>query len=302
MSKQKEEVIDFLEEDDPIRGQQYVLLSFISPEKVLQDKSRYFFAEFLKDYEINWKTKNLEQYLAKTILGVRKTLFDEADKLDAADLSGAAVKCRDAAKEFRVEEVLDTYQSYLKTVRKDLNTTKINEAYDEFLFKNGERLEDEFYAKNNFHTTVRGLKVRGVYGNQGEAQARAKKLQQNDKRHDILIGDVGKWLAWDPSPHQIPNQQYANDQLNSLMKAYNENEDAKEKFFTEHPEARTAKNVKSVFNMSLQPSEGEGEGAAAPAGTVTEATNALFDGPADLALARKMERAAVTEEVSTKID
>ena len=299
MSKSQEEVVDFLEEDDPIRGQQFVLLSFISPERVLQDKSRYFFAEFLKDYEINWKTKNLEQYLAKTIMDVRKTLLDEADKLDAVDLSGAALKCRDAAKEFRVEEVLNTYQTYLKTIRKELNTTKINEAYDEFLFKNGERIEDEFYAKNNFHTTIRGLKVRGVYGNQGEAQARAKKLQQNDKRHDILIGDVGKWLAWDPSPHQIPNQQYANEQLNSLMKAYTENEDAKDKFFTENPEARNAKNVKSVFNMSLQ--SNEDASASATDVATSSVTNSLFDGPADLALARKMERSTV-EEVSTKID
>ena len=55
----KEEVVDYLEEDDEIRGQQYVLLSFLSPEKVLQDKSRAFFTEFLKDYEVTWKTKNL---------------------------------------------------------------------------------------------------------------------------------------------------------------------------------------------------------------------------------------------------
>jgi hypothetical protein len=289
----KEEVVDFLEEDDEIRGQQYVLLSFLSPEKVLQDKSRAFFTEFLKDYEVTWKTKNLEKYLADTVIGLRKTLFDEADKLDAVDLSGAAVKCRDAAKQFRVEEVLDTYQQYLKKIKNDVSVTTINEAYDEFLFKNGDKLEDDFYAKNNFRTTIRGVKVRGVYANQGEAQIRAKKLQQSDKRHDILIGDVGKWLAWDPSPHQIPSQEYANDQLNSLMKAYSENEDAREKFYTQNPDAKKAKNVKSVFNMSLQPSDAAGTSAELNA---TEATNTLFEGPADLALARKMEKATKIDE------
>jgi hypothetical protein len=307
-----EEEIDFLEEDDPIRGQEVVLLSFLSPEKVLQDKSRYFFNEFLKDYEVSWKTKNLEKYLAETILGIRKTLFDEADRLESEDLSGAAQKCKDAAKAFSIEGVLDTYKAFLDKNKREIGVTKINADFDDFLFKNGDKLEDEFYKMNKFHTSIRGLKVRGVYGSRGEAELRAKKLQQKDKRHDILIGEVGKWLAWDPSPHQIPSQEYANDQLNTLMKAYNANEDAREMFYKENPQAKGAKNVKSVFNMSLEPTEvpagvgpkenvvvGGGD-AAATATTVTEATKTLFDGPADLALARKMENATVAATVSVE--
>jgi hypothetical protein len=332
------EEIDFLEEDDPIRGQDFVLLSFLSPEKVLQDKSRYFFNEFLKNYEISWKTKNLEKYLADTILGLRKTLFDEADRLENEDLSkfdedlrkllpedvatkvrdlakaqarklldGAVEKCKESAKAISIEKSLDSYKAFLEKNKREISLTKINADYDDFMFTNGDRLEDEFYKVNNFHTTIRGLKVRGIYSSRGEAELRAKKLQQKDKRHDILIGDVGKWLAWDPSPHQIPSQEYANDQLNTLMKAYNENEGAREIFYKENPEAKGAKNVKSVFNMSLEPTEmpaGVGAkentvigGEAGPAAdTVTEATKALFDGPADLALARKMEKASTIDE------
>lgn len=289
--------IDFLEEDDPIRGQEVVLLSFLSPEKVLQDKNRYFFNEFLKDYEITWKTKNLEKYLAETVLAIRKTLFDEADRLDTADLSVAAQKCKDAAKALSIETVLDSYKGFVEKNKREIGVTKINTDFDDFLFKNGDTLEDAFYKQNDFHTTVRGLKVRGVYGSRGEAELRAKKLQQKDKRHDILIGEVGKWLAWDPAPHQIPSQEYANDQLNTLMKAYNQNEDAREVFYKENPQARTAKNEKSVFNMSLQPTDvpavvGAKENVVVD-GSVTEATKSLFDGPADLALARKMEAASV---------
>lgn len=298
----KEEEIDFLEEDDPIRGQEFVLLSFLSPEKVLQDKDRFFFNEFLKDYEISWKIKNLEKYLADTIIGIRKTLFDEADRLDNLDLSAAALKCKEAAKQFQVEEVLDSYKGFVNKNKKDINTTKINEAFDEFIYKNGDALEEEFHKKNAFQTTMRGLKVRGVYSNRVEAEGRAKKLQHKDKRHDILIGDVGKWLAWDPSPHKIPNQEYANDQLNTLMKAYNENEDAREKFYQENPDAKKAKGTKSVFNMSLEPNTEppatvnvDATDSTDSTSTVTEATKALFDGPADLALSRKMEK-------STNID
>ena len=40
--------IDLLDEDMPVAGQKFVCLSFISPEKVIQQKEMYFFAKFLK--------------------------------------------------------------------------------------------------------------------------------------------------------------------------------------------------------------------------------------------------------------
>lgn len=290
---------DFLDEDDEIRGQRYVLLSFLSPEKVLAKKEVHFFNEFVKDYEISWKTKNLEKYLAEQVLSVRKMLFEQADKFDAEDLSGAALKCRNAVKNFSVENVLDSYKTYVTKNKNEINLTKINEDYDEFLFKNQTRLEDEFFTKNNFQTTIRGLKVRGVYDTPVEAENRAKKLQRKDPKFNILIGDVGKWLAWDPSPHQIPNQEYANEELNKLMKMKNENEEKLDDFYTKNPEVKGAKNVKSVFNMSLEPADSAATNAVID-GAV--GTSALFDGPADLALSRKMERLASNETKSTTID
>jgi hypothetical protein len=41
---------------------------------------------------------------------------------------------------------------------------------------------------NEFRTSVRGMKVRGVYGNPKEAELKAKKLQTKDKYHNIFIG------------------------------------------------------------------------------------------------------------------
>ena len=38
---------DFLDEDTEIPGQRYVLLSFLSPEKVLEKKDLFFFKRFL---------------------------------------------------------------------------------------------------------------------------------------------------------------------------------------------------------------------------------------------------------------
>ena len=88
--------------------------------------------------------------------------------------------------------------------------------------KNSEKLEDEFFKQNEFHTTIRGIKIRGVFPSEAEASVRAKRLQKSDPNFNIYMGSVGKWMAWDPDPSRVPNQEYANDQLNTLMKKYRE--------------------------------------------------------------------------------
>ena len=41
---------DYLDEDKQIRGQNYVLLSFISPEDVIVNKEAYYFSKFLTQF------------------------------------------------------------------------------------------------------------------------------------------------------------------------------------------------------------------------------------------------------------
>jgi hypothetical protein len=152
---------------------------------------------------------------------------------------------------------------------------------------NGAKLEDEFYAKNEFRTTVRGLKVRGVYASQAEAVARSKKLQRQDTLHNIFVGEVGKWLPWDPEPSAVAEQEYAEDQLNTLMKKYKENEEHREAYQRERRAAGITKSkntVSSIENVS-------GEGGSDETTTLTaQQFSGMFgsEGPADLAIARKM--------------
>ena len=49
--------VDVLDEDKPVAGQKFVCISFISPEKILQQKNTYFFKQFLKQWDMN---KSLE--------------------------------------------------------------------------------------------------------------------------------------------------------------------------------------------------------------------------------------------------
>lgn len=276
---------DFLEEDPEIRSQKFVLLSFLSPESVLDNKDQYFFSEFVKQYEIDYKIRNLETYLVSVVRGVNDKLTTEADRLEAAspDLSGAALLCRKGRLD--MASILQTYHNFVKENDKTIKKTTIKEAYDDFLFKQQSKLEDEFFQKNEFRTSIRGLKVRGVTGTHGEAVAMAKKLQRSDAIHNIFLGEVGKWLPWDPKPHQVQDQEYAEDQLNQLMKRYKDNEEARDKFMTEQRKSGIKTKTKEVLGADGNPVSGEAS---------EDGWGAMFGPKGDLAMQRKQEAASAS--------
>jgi hypothetical protein len=281
---------DFLEEDAEIPGQKFCLLSFLSPEKVLADKNIFLFNKFLKVYEFQSRTKGLEAFLMKTLTDINAKLDTEADALDAKDLSGAAAVCRSS--KLRVDTTMDSFHEFVKSNEKELKDSKLKDAYDEYMYVNRTKLEDEFYAKNEFRTTVRGVKIRGVYGSQGEAVARSKKLQRQDTLHNIFVGEVGKWLPWDPEPSDVKEQEYAEDQLNTLMKKYKENEEHRESFQRERRTMAT-KTKNTAPTMDLVSDDTAVVGSASGE---TSQFSGMFgsSGPADLAMARKMDVSGVS--------
>jgi hypothetical protein len=289
---------DFLTEDPEIPSQRWTLLSFLSPEKVLDRKDTFFFNSFVKQYEFALRTQSLEKFLIETVKGINSQLETEAVELENKDLSGAALICRNS--QIRVDAIMNSFQEFVKKNTRELTTTKLTDEYDDYMFKNKVKLEDDFYAQNNFQTTVRGLKIRGTYSDKGEAEARAKKLQRSDPIHNIYIAEVGKWLPWDPSPHEVKDQEYAEDQLNTLMKKYKENEEARQEF---HEKQRASgRKQKKVFTdanestgpaVSIKPADaGANEDAVPSLGTGSSAFAGMFSdaGPADLAIARKMQK------------
>ena len=276
-----EEREDFLTEDAPISGQNFCLLSFLSPENVLKDKSVFFFNAFLENFEYSQRVKTYEEFLMNTVKGINDKLNSEADAAELKDLSGAAQTIRDAR--VSVDKTMNAFQAYLEGAKNELKESKLKEMYDEFLYTNRQKLEDTFYKANDFRTTVRGLKIRGTYSNKEEAVARSKKLQRLDPAHNIFVGEVGKWLPWDPEPSQVGEQEYAEEELNTLMKKYKENEDAKEVY---EREKRT-----KMMGGSKKPVVGDTNELVSADNSVVEQTAGMFSGSGsvDLAIARKME-------------
>jgi hypothetical protein len=270
---------DFLDEDPEIPSQRYVLLSFISPENVLSKKEHFFFEKFLEDYEIQTRTKSFEKYVAGFVQKVNDEITVKSDALEAAgDIDTADILRKNR---LRIDDLLGDYNEYIRKNQREITQTTIVEQYKDFLSRKQTELEDKFLSLNDFHTTVRGVKIRGTYATTAEAASRAKKLQRSDQYHNILVGEVGKWLPWDPASSQIDKQEYAEEQLNELMKKYKENEDARDEFYKNQKRERPSKQVFGADdNITVSDSAPKNE------------LHSMFSDSGDLVLKRKMEAAA----------
>jgi len=291
MAEEREE---FLENDKEIPGQKYVCLSFISPENVLANKNVYFFNAFVNDYEVQYKIKATEGFLMSEMRRVTDALSRAEDLLSSLeskskaddyitlnDISGA-VDVFKKARSGLARDVAINLENHVKENMRDFKETKIQEDFETFIFKNRKRLDDEFFAKNNFRTSVRGLKIRGAYDTVEEANQRARTLQKLDPSFNVFVGQMGFWLPWDPAAADIQKQEYAEDELNTLMKNYKENESKKDEFFESQKRERVAGARVRAGNPSVGPTD---------APVQVEVPKTFFE-EGDLAIARKAAAAA----------
>lgn len=256
MSNNTEKTQVFLEGDDEIRGQKYVCLSFLTPNRgVLRNKDLYFFSKFLEFYNMDYRIRSTESFVMAQFREMQNTLSDvelllrNAESTDAAENKSLALTLSEKLTKLRGEISRKTaadLETYVKENITDFKESSIVESYEKYMLVNRQRLEDEFHKQNNFQTTMHGLKVRGVYSNQEQANAQAKALNKKDPYFNVYVADVGEWLPWDPEPEEIKDQEYQSDDLNKLMKAYKENAAKRDEFFEEEKRQKMAKAAAEV--------------------------------------------------------
>ena len=188
--------IDLLDEDKAIAGQNFVCLSFLSPETILKKKEHYYFEKYLKQFDFTKSMGKYTQFL--NFISYKYSLnFDNLTN----DL-----------KEFVEEE------------RENLFTTTFEDDYKTFLDNNEDKLEKEFNDEHNFQTNTRGIKVRGSFQSQQEAELRCKLLREVDPNHDVYIGQVGVWMPFHPEAYKTGKVEYLEKELNDLMSEKQKNE------------------------------------------------------------------------------
>jgi uncharacterized phage infection (PIP) family protein YhgE len=137
----------------------------------------------------------------------------------------ALIQKRDA---FNVTKFL---QSYCK--EQALEFKDVYSKYEDFVYKFSDKLLRDFDEQNNFQTSMRGVKVRGVYDTRQAAESRAKKLSTSDSSFHVFVGQVGYWLPWDPNADGVQDEVFQNSQLNDMMEKYQENNVNRDIFYDE---------------------------------------------------------------------
>lgn len=186
--------VDYLDEDKPIRGQNFVLLSFLSPEDVLVNKEAYMFSKFLTKFSSD---------MTVLLDGISAKYSDSKDFVDSVKENNAHI----------------------------FNPKDMSEQYGFYKSVNNQELESSYHRDNNFTTSIRGIKVRGVFDTIEEAKNRSEFVKKIDNKFNIYIAQVGCWCPWSPNPDCLENQEYAETQLNTLMKEYKKNMNDKDVVF-----------------------------------------------------------------------
>jgi len=200
---EKPPYVDLLEEDKPIAQQKFVCVSFVSPENIIQQKEHFFFDRFVKTWDL---VKSMQKYAQFTaFLAYKYNLDPEQVTTDLNEF------CKEESVTLAKESVADDYKTYLEKYVEDL--------------------ELEYNKKNDFQTNTRGIKIRGVFPSQEEAEIRAKLLRENDPHFDVYVGPVGVWMPWEPDAYRTGQVHFLESQLNELMSKKQQNEASAKEYF-----------------------------------------------------------------------
>ena len=197
--------VDLCDEDQTIAGQKFACMSFVSPEKILQKREVYLFNQFIKNWEFS---KSMERY------------FEFIHFISYKH-------------NINVETLIGDFNDFVKEETDKLKKSGIEDDYKNFLDKQEDKLNEQFNREHAFQTSVRGLKIRGVFGTQGEAEEKCKKLRESDPNHDIYVGPVGVWIPWDPDAYKTGRVEHMEEELNALHSEKMKNEELAKKEFEE---------------------------------------------------------------------
>ena len=230
--------IDLCDEDPLISGQKFACISFVSPEKILKQRELFIFEKFISEWDFTKSMMKMSDFV--NFMSYKYNL--------------------------KVDDTMKDFQEFVKEEHDKLRDTSLDDDWKTFMDKNETKLNEEFNRKHEFQTSVRGIKLRGVFNTQEEAELRCKKIRDFDPHHDIFVGPVGTWMPWDPDAYKTGRIEFMEDELNQLHNEKNANESkAKEEFDKRVKDAKRSaiedniKKARDSGNVLTQSLNDEGE-------------------------------------------
>jgi hypothetical protein len=224
--KENPKYVDLCDEDLPIAGQKFACISFVSPENILKKREGFLFDEFIKQWEFS------------------KTMSKFGDFLNFVAYKYNA----------KIEDLTDDFNEFAKSEEQKLREETFESHFRTFCDKNEDSLNLRFNREHAFQTSTRGLKVRGVFNTQEEAELRCKKLREADPNHDIFVGPVGMWIPWDPDAYKTGRVEFMEEELNQLHSEKLKNEELAKQAFDQR--IKDAKKKAILDNIELAKKSG----------------------------------------------
>jgi hypothetical protein len=221
--KKNPKYIDLLEEDKPIAGQKFMCVSFISPEEILKKREVYVFNNFIKNWDMSKSMEKFTEFI--NFISYKYNLNSH--------------------------NVIEDYNDFIREEETKIKqASSIEDDYKNFIDKNEEKLNQTFNKENNFQTSVRGLKCRGNFATQEEAELHCKKLRESDPNFDIYVAPVGVWVPIDINAYKTGRVEHLEPELNRLFEEKIKNETKAKQEFDERVKASKKKAIEENVKLA----------------------------------------------------
>jgi hypothetical protein len=209
--------VDLCDEDPSIAGQKFVCLSFVSPESIIKKRDIFLFEKFVQQWDMSKSVGKFTEFL--NFMCFKYNL--------------------------NVEKVMGDFNDFVKEEEPKLkeSSVEVENDYKNFIDKNEDRLNTDFNRMHDFQTSVRGLKVRGTFSTQEEAERNCKKLRERDPTHDIYLGQVGVWMPFEPNAYKTGEVEFLEPELNRLHQEKIKNEAKAKQEFDDRVKAAKRKAI-----------------------------------------------------------
>lgn len=247
---------DHLYVDSTVPGQNYFIVSFA--ERSVTEDMRLETFDFV-NFLLNTSTTELHEILGRTAPN-KSDLLPTGESTDEEEPE----KVREYlwGEEISLGESLRRGQKLTPKQNEKFNTAYENllNAYKSFKKENGQYLENQY--KMRFGTNIRcdrAFKIRGSYKNMTKAKNRVEELKSEDNHFNIHIGEVGKFMPFNPNPLQAKEYNSNDKMLNELIGEYKYQQERAKRAFQLRKDLLVRQGKKRAAEKKKEVEEGKEE-------------------------------------------
>lgn len=256
----KDQKTDYLKEDPVIPGQNWCVVSFVSPTDRVLEKNLYYVNKFFVQDVNKSILAQATQMVKKLDVDMRNRIGSVLDKLRNSVDEEDKHLYRILNEKFNAMKIDE--EEYLEECNRlyTMKEADLLDKYKIYLTENRKGLDKDFDDAHDHACSVRGFKVRGTYARLEDAQERAKFVRDSvEPGVHAYVVPQGAWFPVDMDADEVQDQDYMLPALNDLMGKYHAGQRAKDKFFEErkqelmvNPEASRVDKMRNKLRKKMQ--------------------------------------------------